>query len=122
MAHKFTQLQREVYELRKASPPESRGSGGLAAAYYRGIDAPRAKPPYHPTSLAYACWCAGVEASDGLSPELRRSVRICHLTDPIRAMLEQKEASYRAAGMTFTHKDAAEAIVCLLIDRTEEVL
>jgi hypothetical protein len=54
--------QQAVYDRHLATPPE-RGSGGLATAYYRGLEAafnwPLASPPYARTSLAYAAWRAG---------------------------------------------------------------
>lgn len=60
MARKFKDRgQNDIYELFREDAPLRRSTGGLAAAYWRGLDHPDASAPYETTSLAHAAWSAG---------------------------------------------------------------
>lgn len=61
--------QAEIYDLFRETPPVRRSTGGLAAAYWRGADHPKVKPPYMVTSLAHAAWTAGRAAANTRTKE-----------------------------------------------------
>ena len=52
-----------LYDMRLASPPERRGSGGLCHAYYVGLENPDRPARYATDSLAHAAWAAGVDTA-----------------------------------------------------------
>jgi len=52
-----------LYDLRRAVPALSSGTGGLGCAYHVGLKYPDRPSRFHHHSLAYAAWAAGVDTA-----------------------------------------------------------
>lgn len=63
-------MQKKVYDLCCARPPQQRGNG-IGQAYFRGLEFPDDPPGVRAgekSSMAYAAWRAGRDAAKKKSP------------------------------------------------------